>query len=130
MLINYCVNLNFGESCRKDEKSRIKESQLRTKHLPESASQMWIRPSVDPENTNFESGEKQPSTAIPLLFKWPAKVCKGCPWKASIKRITLPLVVKRIDCPLGLNLRPVHSHCLSWGRLNVTNGPLSNDRRS
>ena len=91
---------------------------------------MCTRPSVDPEKTNFESGEKQPSTAIPLLFKWPAKVCKGWPWKASMRRITLPLVVKRMDCPFGLNLRPVHSHWRSWGRLNVTKGPLSNDLRS
>ena len=111
----------------------------------------------------FESGEKHPSTGIPLLFKCPAKVCSGWPLKASRSLIRLPLVVRRIDLPFGLNLRPikreiyvqlrtvkgnkiilqtyissqkpinilpVHSHCFSWGSLNVTKGPLSNPRRS
>ena len=55
----------------------------------------------------FESGEKHPSTGIPLLFKCPAKVCSGWPLKASRSLIRLPLVVRRIDLPFGLNLRPI-----------------------
>ena len=55
----------------------------------------------------FESGEKHPSTGIPLLFKCPAKVCSGWPLKASRSLIRLPLVVRRIDLPFGLNLRPM-----------------------
>ena len=97
---------------------------------PLSASHTWILPSVDPENTSLESGEKHPSTGIPLLLRWPAKVCKGSPLKASIRRITLPFVANKMDFPFGLNLRPVHSHWFSRGKLKVTKGPLSKDLRS
>ena len=97
---------------------------------PLPASHTCIRPSVEPLYTNLESGEKQPSTGIPLLLRWPAKVCRGWPWKASMRRMTLPLVVKRMAAPLGLNFKPVHSHWRSCGRLKVTNGPLSNDLKS
>ena len=54
----------------------------------------------------LESGEKQPSTGIPLLFKCPANVWRGWPLKASRSLIRLPFVVKRMDLPLGLNRKP------------------------
>lgn len=51
------------------------------------------------------------------------KVCTGDPEKASINRITGPFVVMSIFLPSALNLRLVQSQSLSWGNLNVVNGP-------
>ena len=59
----------------------------------------------DIEST-FESGEKHPSTGIPLLFKCPANVWSGCPLKASSSLIRLPFVVNSMDFPLGLKRNP------------------------
>lgn len=39
---------------------------------PFSAFQTCTRPSVLPENTNCESGEKDASIGMPLLLRWPA----------------------------------------------------------
>ena len=56
--------------------------------------------------STFESGEKHPSTGIPLLFKCPANVWSGCPLKASSSLIRLPFVVNSMDFPLGLKRNP------------------------
>ena len=55
--------------------------------------------------------------------KLTTNVCSGVPWKASMSRMTEPLVEMRISLPSGLNFNPVQSHSLSCGNLNVANGP-------
>ena len=55
--------------------------------------------------------------------KLTTNVCSGVPWKASMSRMTEPLVEMRINLPSGLNFNPVQSHSLSCGNLNVANGP-------
>lgn len=97
---------------------------------PVSVFQQWIRPSVDPQNANLESGLNEASRGIPLLFWKPIKVWSGVPWKASMSRRICPLVEMRISFPSGLNFIPVQSQSLSCVSLKVVNGPLSNDRRS
>ena len=57
------------------------------------------------------------------VIKLTTNVCSGVPWKASISRMTEPLVEMRISLPSGLNFNPVQSHSLSCGNLNVANGP-------
>ena len=81
--------------------------------VPFSAFQIWTLPSVDPEITNCESGEKDASRGIFLLFKWPVNVCKVFPLKLSMRRIWDPFVDISIVFPSGLNFKPVHSISLS-----------------
>lgn len=50
-------------------------------------------------------------------------VCSGVPWKASMSRMTCPLVDTTIYLPSGLNFIPVQSQSLSCGSLKVANGP-------
>lgn len=97
---------------------------------PVSAFHTWILPSVEPLNMYWESGLNDASIGMPLLFKWPVKVCKDIPLNASTSLIRDPLVDTRMDFPSLLNLSPVQSHSFSAGSLKVVNGPLSKDRRS
>lgn len=113
---------------------------------PVSAFQAWTFPSDEPLNTNWESGLKEASSANFLSFKWPYRKRQhkyinftlkisyviifftvsewvGLPWKASTKRITPPLVDRRIVLPSGLNLRPVHSKFFSCGTRKDAKGP-------
>ncbi len=100
-------------------------SPLKTQTLvPFSAFQMWTRPSVEPEMTNWLSGENDASRGIFLEFRWPVKVCMLVPENASIKRIMLPLVEMRMVLPSGLNLRPVHSMSFSTAKWTSWNVPI------
>lgn len=106
-------------------------SPLRTTTLcPVSAFHTWILPSVEPLKMYCESGLKDASIGMPLLFKWPVKVCKDCPLNASTSLMKDPLVDTRMDFPSLLNLSPVQSHSFSAGSLKVVKGPLSKERRS
>ena len=77
--------------------------------VPFSAFQMWILPSVEPEMTNCESGEKEASSGRLLELRWPVNVCSVAPVNASIRRMSDPFVEMRMVLPSGLNLRPVQS---------------------
>ena len=52
-------------------------SPLRTQTFwPFSEFQMWILPSLEPEMTNWESGENEASSGSCLELRWPVKECK------------------------------------------------------
>ena len=74
---------------------------------------MWIRPSVDPEMTNCESGEKEASSGRFFELRCPVKVCSVAPVNASISRMSDPFVEMRMVFPSGLNLSPVQSMSFS-----------------
>jgi len=107
-------------------------SPLRTQTFgPFSLFQMWMRPSLEPEITNWESGEKDASRGSCLELRWPVNVWRDVPLYESISFITEPLVEIKIDFPSGENLRPVHSiSLLSACNLKDEKGPLSKDLRS
>lgn len=90
---------------------------------PVSAFHTCTLPSVDPLKINCESGLNDASIGIPLLLRWPVKVCNGVPWNASMSRIIEPLVLIKIVLPSRENFKPVQSHSFSCVSLNVTNGP-------
>jgi len=55
-------------------------SPLRTQTFcPFSAFQMWIRPSVEPLITNWESGEKEASRGRFFELRWPVNDCSVAP---------------------------------------------------
>lgn len=90
---------------------------------PVSAFQTCTLPSVEPLNMNWESGLKDASIGMPLLFRCPVNVCKGVPWKASTNLIIEPFVLIKMVLPSLENFKPVQSHSFSWVSLKVTKGP-------
>jgi hypothetical protein len=102
--ISMYLGLNWTH-CTGPEWSPLRRHTL----VPVSAFQMCTRPSVEPEMTNCESGEKLASSGINFELRWPVNVWRVAPVKASISRMREPFVEMRIVLPSGLNLRPVQS---------------------
>lgn len=71
----YCLKVQKVTNRLRYHSQRKKPQNFRT-FVPFSAFQMWTLPSVEPEMTNCESGEKDASRGMFLELMWPVKVCK------------------------------------------------------